>query len=230
MWTGFPSGSAVKNFPAVQKTTCNAGDRLWSLVRKIPTHSSVLAWRIPGMGEPGGLPSMGSNRIGHDWSDLAAAAAGRSPERANSNPLQYSCLGNPMVRGTWWATVHGFSRVGHDLEIKPPPGCALLCLVMYVWDAISRWKVCVSFSLVIFAEDIFWWSLMCMLICLLIYEWDTFSSLQMFLLYLEIYVCYIVFNVMSIRLCSIISVWNTWFVLYGMCDNAFSGVCSKSSY
>ena len=38
------------------------------------THSSVLAWRIPGMGEPGGLPSMGSHRVRHDWSDLAAAA------------------------------------------------------------------------------------------------------------------------------------------------------------
>ena len=38
-------------------------------------HSSVLAWRIPGMGEPGGLPSLGSHRVGHDWSDLAAAAA-----------------------------------------------------------------------------------------------------------------------------------------------------------
>ena len=39
------------------------------------THSSVLAGRIPGMAEPGGLPSMGSHRVGHDWSDLAAAAA-----------------------------------------------------------------------------------------------------------------------------------------------------------
>ena len=38
-------------------------------------HSSVLAWRIPGMGEPSGLPSMGSHRVGHDGSDLAAAAA-----------------------------------------------------------------------------------------------------------------------------------------------------------
>ena len=38
------------------------------------THSSVLAWRIPGTGEPGGLPSMGSHRVGHDWIDLAAAA------------------------------------------------------------------------------------------------------------------------------------------------------------
>ena len=39
------------------------------------THSSVLAWRIPGTEEPGGLPSMGSCRVRHDWSDLAAAAA-----------------------------------------------------------------------------------------------------------------------------------------------------------
>ena len=37
------------------------------------THSSVLAWRIPGTREPAGLPSMGSHRVGHDWSDLAAA-------------------------------------------------------------------------------------------------------------------------------------------------------------
>ena len=39
------------------------------------THSSVLAWRIPGTGEPVGLRSMGSHRVGHDRSDLAAAAA-----------------------------------------------------------------------------------------------------------------------------------------------------------
>ena len=38
------------------------------------THSSVLAWRIRGTGEPGGLPSMGSHRVVHDWSDLTAAA------------------------------------------------------------------------------------------------------------------------------------------------------------
>ena len=47
-------------------------------VFEIATHSSVLAWRIPGTGEPGGLPSVGLHRVGHDWSDLAAAAAGGS--------------------------------------------------------------------------------------------------------------------------------------------------------
>ena len=45
-------------------------------------HSSVLAWRIPGMGEPGGLPSMGSHRVGHDLNDLAAAAASSKGRRA----------------------------------------------------------------------------------------------------------------------------------------------------
>ena len=42
--------------------------------KEIATHSSVLAWRIPGTEEPGGLPSMGSHRVGHDCCDLAAAA------------------------------------------------------------------------------------------------------------------------------------------------------------
>ena len=49
-----------------------------ALEKEIVTHSSVLAWRIPGTGEPGGLPSMGSHRVGHNWSDLAAAAIGVS--------------------------------------------------------------------------------------------------------------------------------------------------------
>ena len=47
-----------------------------ALKKEMATHSSVLAWRIPGTGGPGGLPSMGSHRVGHDWSDLGAAAAG----------------------------------------------------------------------------------------------------------------------------------------------------------
>ena len=49
-----------------------------ALEREMATHSSVLAWRIPGMGKPGGLPSMGSHRVGHDWRDLAAACKKRN--------------------------------------------------------------------------------------------------------------------------------------------------------
>ena len=45
-----------------------------ALEKEMATHSSALAWRIPGTGEPGGLLSMGSHRVGHDWSNLAAAA------------------------------------------------------------------------------------------------------------------------------------------------------------
>ena len=70
----------VKNLPAMQET------QVWSLGVEDPlekgmaTHSSILAWRIPGMEEPRGLPSVGSHRVGHDWSSLAAAADIESPE------------------------------------------------------------------------------------------------------------------------------------------------------
>ena len=43
---------------------------------------------------------------------------GRSPGEGNGNPLQYSCLGNPMDRRAWWATIHGVTRVGHDFVTK----------------------------------------------------------------------------------------------------------------
>ena len=132
-----------------------------TMEKAMATHSSVPAWRIPGTAEPGGLPSLGSHRVVHDWSDLAAAAAAalwaghsfcivsvtsvvchrledkpmsfpdgsvvknlpanagdagsipglaRSPGGGNGNPLQYSCLENPMDRGAWWAIVHGVSK------------------------------------------------------------------------------------------------------------------------
>ena len=54
-----------------------------ALEKEMATLSSVLAWRIPGMGEPGGLPSMGSHRVGHNSSDLAAAAAARGKNQMN---------------------------------------------------------------------------------------------------------------------------------------------------
>ena len=52
------------------------------------THSSVLAWRIPGMGEPGGLLSLGSHRVGYNWSDLAAGKITR-PFRYDLNQIPY---------------------------------------------------------------------------------------------------------------------------------------------
>ena len=65
-----------------------------ALEKEMATHSSVLALRIPGMGEPVGLPSMGSNRVGHDCSDLAAAAAAARP-----SPPAADCsnISNPVA-------------------------------------------------------------------------------------------------------------------------------------
>ena len=61
---------------------CSQFKVLLAMHMEMATHSSVLAWRIPGTGEPGGLPSMGSHRLRHDWSDLAVAAAWLS-DKAN---------------------------------------------------------------------------------------------------------------------------------------------------
>ena len=60
-WTRLSDFTCTFHFHAMEKETA--------------AHSSVLAWRIPGTAEPGGLPSMGSHRVGHDWSDSAAATA-----------------------------------------------------------------------------------------------------------------------------------------------------------
>ena len=66
-----------------------------ALEKEMATHSGVLAWRIPGTVEPGGLPSLGSHRVGHDWSNLAAAARfqpnrlGRGTERRGSVVLGF---------------------------------------------------------------------------------------------------------------------------------------------
>ena len=61
------------------------------------THSSVLAWKIPGMEEPSGLPSVGLHRVGHDWSDLAAAAAGAQNPQSHFVWIQRSSLGQCVL-------------------------------------------------------------------------------------------------------------------------------------
>ena len=66
-WTRLSNFTFTFHFPALEK--------------EMATHCSVLAWRIPGTGEPGGLPSMGSHRVRHDWRDLPVAAADISGTR-----------------------------------------------------------------------------------------------------------------------------------------------------
>ena len=97
------------------------------------THSSVLAWRIPGTAEPGGLPSMGSHRVEHDWSDLAAAAAAAAPHRASWKVAAFARFGpchhcqadsvlTYLLRMLWWLSTH------HDLlQTLCSVGCSL-CL------------------------------------------------------------------------------------------------------
>ena len=63
---GFPGGSVVKNPRAMQERWVRSLSRENPLEKEMGTHSSVLAWRIPGTGEPDGLPSMGLHRVGHD--------------------------------------------------------------------------------------------------------------------------------------------------------------------
>ena len=62
-----------------------------ALEKKMATRSSVIAWRIPGTGEPGGLPSVELHRVRHDWSDLAAAASGGRKKRYSLEPATSRC-------------------------------------------------------------------------------------------------------------------------------------------
>ena len=132
----------VKNLPAMQEIQQM---QVWSLGQEgsleeeMATHSSILAWKIPWTEEPGRLQSLGSHRVGDDWSNLAHTS--KDLWRRHGNPLQYSCLGNPTDRGAWRATVHGVARVGHDLVTKPPPPLEIKLYLkplqtQFYWDII----------------------------------------------------------------------------------------------
>ena len=66
MALGFPGGSGIKNPSAIQETRVRSLGREDCLEKKMATHSSILAWEIPGMEEPGRLQSMGLQRVRHD--------------------------------------------------------------------------------------------------------------------------------------------------------------------
>ena len=86
-----------------------------ALEKEMATHSSVLAWRIPGMGEPGGLPSMGSHRVRQNWSDLAvAAAAGKTtrPLRYDINQITYDYTVEVTNRFKWLDLIECLKNYG----------------------------------------------------------------------------------------------------------------------
>ena len=76
-----------------------------ALEKEMATHSSVLAWRIPGTGEPGGLPSMGLHRVRHHWSDLAAAPAEEKKEWTGSAQGLFQAVKLLPVLLWWWTHV-----------------------------------------------------------------------------------------------------------------------------
>ena len=98
-----------------------------ALEKEMATHSSVLAWRIPGTGEPGGLPSLGLHRVGHDWSDLAAAA------------LPYiNLLFSKPVKHLILQYVIPIIRLCHSLHLKhSPPYCPNFYSILQILIQIS---------------------------------------------------------------------------------------------
>ena len=77
------------------------------------THSSVLAWRIPGTGEPGGLPSMGLHRVEHDGSALAAAAAAAARSQVAVEPGNMIC--SPAGAQVFFQAPYGMPGVPRSL-------------------------------------------------------------------------------------------------------------------
>ena len=83
-----------------------------ALRKEMATHSSILARRIPGTEEPGGLPSMGLQ----SWTQLKWLSIHAFIEEGNGNPLQYSCPENPRDRRAWWAADYGVTQSGAWLK------------------------------------------------------------------------------------------------------------------
>jgi len=80
-----------------------------ALEKEMATHSSVLAWRIPGTGKPGGLPSLGLHRVGHNWSDLAAAELFRIWHKlVRNNQVQDGGRFNFQWALFQWASLHTY--------------------------------------------------------------------------------------------------------------------------
>ena len=113
-------------------------------------HSSVLAWRIPGTVEPGGLPSMGSHRVGHDWSDLAAAAWAGTLQTATDPtlpsvmptlPRATHHLAGPAGMSVWkyMELTHYILKAQHNSCLV---GRTLICWLCLVHERItcSAWK------------------------------------------------------------------------------------------
>ena len=114
-WSGLPFlFPGESSWPRDQTRVSHIGDRRFNLwaTRDIPTMWENMPTRWPYGGFPGGTEVKTS---AYNVGDLGSIpGSGRSHGEGNGNPLQYSCLENPMDRGALWAIVHGSQRVGHN--------------------------------------------------------------------------------------------------------------------
>ena len=130
----------VKNLPAVQKAWVLSPGWEDPLEEATETHSSILGWRIPRIEEPGGLKSMGSQRLGHEWvSKHNWCMVGRYGCQGESRPLFWSHVGNQFV---------GFIP-------------SILCLIFYVSDQIYP-KLFYSKALIICYNTVAQWLRTCL--------------------------------------------------------------------
>ena len=127
-----------------------------ALEKEMAIHSSVLAWRIPGMEEPGGLPSMGSHRVGHDWSNLAATAAAATV---------LSMLGIRNELDTWWSSPvqisdkYLVSLVLMPNEMRRQKMEIGLCYSRLDLSQTKKGKVTVNIWMHLTLVELFWWRL-----------------------------------------------------------------------
>jgi len=109
-----------------------------ALEKEMATHSSVLAWRIPGTAEPGGLPSVGSHRVGHGWSDLAVAAVISVRKAIIKISTNNKCWRECGAKGTllhcWWE-------------------CKSIQLLWKTHKQSTLWKCCAGWNTVNWKQD-----------------------------------------------------------------------------
>ena len=99
-------------------------------------HSSTLAWKIPWTEEPGGLQSMGSLRVRHDWAtSLSLSCIGEG----NGNPLQCSCLENPRDGEAWWAAAYGLAQSRTRLK-QLSSSSSSSCVLLFVTPGTDPWN------------------------------------------------------------------------------------------
>ena len=120
-----------------------------ALEKEMATYSSVLAWRIPGTGEPGGLPSMGSHRVGHDWSDLAAVAAAAVGAMKCSSLYSFNSLASSHLLShpshtvpalVYWSRKYGVRDPWPQvLTMRMAEQPVIRTLINHVWKRLRAW-------------------------------------------------------------------------------------------